>query len=116
MESKPLNWGQESVELLEGTDENVVVSNLCLISKVLAPKNLKKQGIMNIIKGAWKAGAKLEISPWSDNVFIFQFEDLGDRRRLLFEALWSIIGNLLVLQPLQAGRSTLEMEFQWCPF
>lgn len=35
---------------------------------------------------------------------------------MLFEAPWSVMGHLLVVQPLEAGKSESELEFQWSPF
>ncbi|KAL7219937.1 hypothetical protein ACSBR2_012906 [Camellia fascicularis] len=85
------------VDLQEGSDENVDVSNLCLVGKILALKNLNKTAVSNIIQGAWKTRAKLAISSWSNNIFLFQFIDPEDRRRVLMETLWSVMGYLLVL-------------------
>ncbi|KAL7222004.1 hypothetical protein ACSBR1_023845 [Camellia fascicularis] len=65
---------------------------------------------------AWKPRANLGISSWSDNVFMFQFEKADDRQRVLQEAPWSVMGSLLVLQPLLLGKAVEDMEFKWSPF
>ncbi|KAL7198062.1 hypothetical protein ACSBR2_020557 [Camellia fascicularis] len=57
--------------------------------------------------GAWKPRANITISPWSDNVFLFQFADMEDRRKALIEAPWSVMGFLLVLQPLSIGKPAM---------
>ncbi|XP_028069490.1 uncharacterized protein LOC114272020 [Camellia sinensis] len=106
----------DSFELLEGTDECEDVAHRCLVGKVLAPKLLNKPAVSNILLGAWKIRAGVSITPWNDNVYFFQFEDVGDRQRILDESPWSVMGNLLVLQPLQLGRATIELEFRWSPF
>ncbi|CAL5438970.1 unnamed protein product [Camellia sinensis] len=69
-----------------------------------------------VINSAWKTRASLRISPWNENVYLFQFDELEDRRRVLEDAPWSVMGSLLVLQPLQSGMVTSELEFRWCPF
>ncbi|KAL7205507.1 hypothetical protein ACSBR2_018444 [Camellia fascicularis] len=51
--------GLDCVDLQEGLDKNVDVSNLCIVGKILAPKNLNKTTVLNIIQGAWKTRAKL---------------------------------------------------------
>ncbi|KAL7223772.1 hypothetical protein ACSBR1_025262 [Camellia fascicularis] len=56
------------------------------------------------------------ISHWSDNIFLFQFDDAADRQKILMEAPWSVMGFLLVLQPLAIGRSAAEMDFKRSPF
>ncbi|KAF5958422.1 hypothetical protein HYC85_005647 [Camellia sinensis] len=106
----------ESLALLEGTDETADVSERCSVGKILAPKNLNKQAVTNIIHSAWKTRASVRISPWNENVYLFQFDELEDRRGVLEDAPWSVMGSLLVLQPLQSGMVTSELEFRWCPF
>ncbi|KAL7254106.1 hypothetical protein ACSBR1_008495 [Camellia fascicularis] len=106
----------DDLEGVEGSGENVDISPLCLIGKILAPKRLNRTGVANILQGAWRPRSKLLISPWADNLFLFQFDDKEDRRRVLAEAPWSVMANLLVLQPLIAGNSASDMEFKWSPF
>ncbi|KAI8004578.1 hypothetical protein LOK49_LG08G00817 [Camellia lanceoleosa] len=108
--------GLDCVDLEEGFGENVDVSHLCLLGRILAPKPLNRQAVIKIVQGAWRPWAKVIISPWPKNTFLFQFDDVEDRRRVLFEAPWSVMGHLLVFQPLSVGKSSVEMEFQWCPF
>ncbi|KAL7228526.1 hypothetical protein ACSBR2_007281 [Camellia fascicularis] len=51
--------GLEFVELQEGFDENVDISNLYLVGKILAPKTLNKSAVTNINMGAWKPRANM---------------------------------------------------------
>ncbi|KAI8014352.1 hypothetical protein LOK49_LG05G00103 [Camellia lanceoleosa] len=106
----------DHVELLEESGESDDVSDLCLIGKVITQKTLNKQAVCNILQTAWRPRATLNMSPWSKNVFLFPFSDPEDRRKVLFKAPWLVMGHLLVVQPLEAGKSGSELEFQWCPF
>ncbi|KAI8005848.1 hypothetical protein LOK49_LG07G00566 [Camellia lanceoleosa] len=112
----PTSNSLDCLDLQEKSDENVDVSNLYLVGKILASKNLNKTAVLNIIQGAWKTRAKLVISSWLNNIFLFQFIDPEDRQRVLMEAPWSVMGYLLVLQPLALGRSVEQMDFKWSPF
>ncbi|KAI8002451.1 hypothetical protein LOK49_LG08G01448 [Camellia lanceoleosa] len=60
--------------------------------------------------------ASFSITPWNDNLFLFTFEDAEDRGWVLQEAPWSIIGNLMIIQPLQKGTPVADLEFLWSPF
>ncbi|KAI8001810.1 hypothetical protein LOK49_LG09G00893 [Camellia lanceoleosa] len=106
----------EALELPEATDECEDVSPRCLVGKILAPKTLNKPAVSKILLAAWKARAGVVITPWKENVFLFQFEDLADRLRVLQEAPWSVMGSLIVLQPLPLGKAIDELEFRWSPF
>lgn len=105
-----------TIELEEGSDESVDNSNLCLVGKILTQKVLHKPVVSRIIQNAWKIRKAVAISPWADNVYLFRFENAKDRQKVLREAPWSIMGNLLVLQALITGSSVSEMEFSHCPF
>ncbi|KAL7191478.1 hypothetical protein ACSBR2_023538 [Camellia fascicularis] len=70
--------------------------------KILAPKTLNRQAVLNIIHSAWKTRTP--------------FEELADRQKVLEDTPWSVMDSLLVLQPLQPGMVTSELEFCWCPF
>ncbi|KAL7208012.1 hypothetical protein ACSBR1_029880 [Camellia fascicularis] len=108
--------GLDCVDLEEGSGKNVDVSHLCLLGRILAPKPLNRQAVIKIVQRAWRPRAKVIISHLPENTFLFQFDDVEDQRRVLLEAPWSVMGHLLVLQPLSVGKSAAEMEFQWCPF
>ncbi|KAI8024826.1 hypothetical protein LOK49_LG02G00251 [Camellia lanceoleosa] len=60
--------------------------------------------------------AGVVITPWKENIFLFQFNDLEDRLRVLHEAPWSVMGSLLVLQPLPLEKAIDELDFRWSPF
>ncbi|KAL7184403.1 hypothetical protein ACSBR2_026540 [Camellia fascicularis] len=108
--------GLEFITLEDGVGCSDVVSHRCLIGKILAPKRLNIPAVSSIVKGAWKTRASFSIAPWNDNLFLFTFEDAEDRRWVLQEAPWSIMGNLMILQPLQKGTPVTDLEFLWSPF
>lgn len=53
---------------------------------------------------------------WSNNIFLFRFEEAEDLELTLKEGPWSIMNSLLVLQPLVVGVAISEMDFNICPF
>ncbi|GMP54839.1 hypothetical protein CsSME_00019872 [Camellia sinensis var. sinensis] len=106
----------ETLDLSEGCDECEDVSELCLVGKILNPKILNRTAISNILQSAWKPRSQLVISPWGDNVYLFQFSKSEDRCKVLAKAPWSVMGNLLVLQPLHLGMAISDFDFRWCPF
>ncbi|KAI7995018.1 hypothetical protein LOK49_LG11G00196 [Camellia lanceoleosa] len=106
----------EAFELPEVTDECEDVSPRCLVGKILAPKLLNKPAVANILLAAWKSRADVVVTPWKENIFLFQFTDLEDRSRVLQEAPWSVMGHLLVLMPLPLGKAIDELDFRWSPY
>ncbi|KAL7213007.1 hypothetical protein ACSBR2_015666 [Camellia fascicularis] len=96
----------------EGSGESEDISNLCLIGKLLAPKTLNKAAVAKIIRAAWRTRGELSISPWTNNIFLFQFTDGEDRHRVLRDSLWSVMRWLLALQPLSPRCSMEELDFK----
>ncbi|GMP28799.1 hypothetical protein CsSME_00004192 [Camellia sinensis var. sinensis] len=87
----------ETLDLSEGCDECEDVLERCLVGKILASKILNQIVVSNILQSAWKLRSKLVISPWGDNVYMFQFADSKDRCKVLDEAPWLVMGNHLIL-------------------
>ncbi|GMP91233.1 hypothetical protein CsSME_00042012 [Camellia sinensis var. sinensis] len=106
----------ETFDLTEGCDECEDVSGLCLVGKILTPKTLNRTIVSNILQNAWKPCSQFDISPWGDNVYLFQFSESEDQCKVLDEAPWSVIGNLLVLQPFHLGIAVSNFEFRRWPF
>ncbi|KAL7200548.1 hypothetical protein ACSBR1_032468 [Camellia fascicularis] len=69
----------ETFDLTESYDECDDVSGLCLVGKILTHKTLNRTVVSNILQNAWKSRSQLEISPWGDNVYLFQFSESEDR-------------------------------------
>ncbi|KAL7237694.1 hypothetical protein ACSBR2_003908 [Camellia fascicularis] len=94
-----------TLELEEGTDECEDNSSLCLIRKILTSKALNKQAV-----------SQVSITSWLDNVYLFKFGNEEDKTFILRTAPWSVMGNLLVLQPHLIDKSISEMNFTYSPF
>ncbi|KAI7979736.1 hypothetical protein LOK49_Contig262G00003 [Camellia lanceoleosa] len=105
-----------SIELVDGPDDRDAVSQRCLLGKILGSKPLNNQAVSSILHGAWKVRNSFSITPWNDNLFLFTFEDDEDRQWVLEEAPWSVMGNLMVLNPVEIGSPVSQMDFTWSPF
>lgn len=106
----------EILDLEEGSGETGEIRNLCLVGRIMSPKNLNPIGITNVFKSAWKTRALFSVIPWENNTFLFRFEEAEDRDSILQDGLWSIMNNLMVLQPLEEGGAISDLEFEYCPF
>ncbi|KAL7165743.1 hypothetical protein ACSBR2_036588 [Camellia fascicularis] len=94
--------GLESISLDDGDEINAEVANRCLIGKILAPKQLNKQAVSTILHNAWKVRASFSISPWNDNLFLFNFDEihglpLGKLTKTNGEIIGRRIGQLITV-------------------
>ncbi|KAL7172236.1 hypothetical protein ACSBR2_031851 [Camellia fascicularis] len=115
----------ETFDLTESYDECDDVSGLCLVGKILTHKTLNRTVVSNILQNAWKSRSQLEISPWGDNVYLFQFSESEDRCKVHVHGLpldkmskkhgdtiGNRLGKLIVVEALLDGLF-LGMSFLW---
>ncbi|KAF7152826.1 hypothetical protein RHSIM_Rhsim01G0110700 [Rhododendron simsii] len=106
----------EILDLEEGSGETGEIRNHWLVGRILSPKALNPLAVSNVFTSVWKTRASFSVVPWQNNTFLFRFEDGEDRDSILQEGPWSIMNNLLILNPLQEGGAISDMEFEYCPF
>ncbi|KAF7140564.1 hypothetical protein RHSIM_Rhsim06G0091800 [Rhododendron simsii] len=104
------------LDLEEGGGDNEASRTRCFLGRIVSDKTLNKIAVTNILHKAWNTRAEFSITPWSHNTTLFRFNDEEDRRSILRDAPWSVIGNLLVLKPLPEGVVASEMDFNTSPF
>ncbi|KAH7834156.1 hypothetical protein Vadar_013244 [Vaccinium darrowii] len=87
----------ETLDLEEGFGDSGVNSSRCLVGKVVHGKAIKAPVFANILNVAWRTRAPFHVDDWSNNTFLFRFEDMEDKSNILREGPWSVMGNILVL-------------------
>ncbi|KAF7116964.1 hypothetical protein RHSIM_RhsimUnG0009800 [Rhododendron simsii] len=106
----------EILDLEEGSGETGEVGNQCLVGKVLSPKIINSTAITNVCTVAWKTRSPFSVTPWSNNVFLFRFEEAEDRELVLRARPWSIMNSLLVLRPVEPEVAIPDHDFSVSPF
>lgn len=106
----------ETLDLEEGSGETGEICNLCLVGRILSPKTINPIAITNVVTSVWKMRAPFSVAPWQNNTLLFRFEDGEDKESILQEGPWSIMNNLLILNPLKEDGVIFDMEFEHCPF
>ena len=70
----------------------------------------------NVLSTVWKLNVWLVIKEVGERLFIFNFEDNGDKVGVLQRQPWSFNKSLLVLANYEGLSSSEEIVLQWCPF
>lgn len=104
------------LDLEEGCGDNGFNKIHCLVGKILHSKTLNKNAVSSILKKAWSTRGEFSITPWNDNTFLFRFKDEMDRTSVMRDGPWSVMGNLLVLKPIEEGVVVSTMNFNVSPF
>ncbi|KAL5768847.1 hypothetical protein ACOSQ2_015630 [Xanthoceras sorbifolium] len=84
---------------------------LCLVGKILTTKLINREAFRAIIPKIWRTTQTFIMENVKENVFVFQFQNQADKRRVLTGGPWSFDKCLIVLEePLGDGKF-LEMGF-----
>ncbi|KAL5741628.1 hypothetical protein ACOSP7_028360 [Xanthoceras sorbifolium] len=84
---------------------------LCLVGKILTTKLINREAFRAIIPKIWRTTQTFIMDNVKENVFVFQFQNQADKRRVLTGGPWSFDKCLIVLEePLGDGKF-LEMGF-----
>ncbi|KAL5862997.1 hypothetical protein ACOSQ3_000511 [Xanthoceras sorbifolium] len=84
---------------------------LCLVGKILTTKLINRDVFRAIIPKIWRTTQTFIIENVKENVFVFQFQNQADKRRVLMGGPWSFDKCLIVLEePLGDGKF-LDMGF-----
>lgn len=58
----------------------------------------------------WKVGSRMKVRDVSENLFVFQFSDEDDRRRILATGPWSFDNNLVVLKNFVGDPANISLD------
>ena len=77
---------------------------LCLVGKILSNILVNRDAFIRVIGRIWQVKKGFSIESVTSNVFVFHFQDLEERQKVLYEGIWSFIKALMVLEtPMGTG-------------
>ncbi|KAL5827963.1 hypothetical protein ACOSQ3_019805 [Xanthoceras sorbifolium] len=83
----------------------------CLAEKIISNKMVNKKAFREIILRIWRICQKVKVEVNRGNTFVFQFENVIDRNRVLKGGPWSFDNSLLVLEVPTRFGSVANMSF-----
>ncbi|KAL5815344.1 hypothetical protein ACOSQ4_025985 [Xanthoceras sorbifolium] len=84
---------------------------LCLVGKILTTKLINREAFRAVIPKIWRTTQTFIMENVKENVFVFQFQNQADKRRVLTGGPWSFDKCLIVLEEPRGDGKFLEMEF-----
>ncbi|KAL5783740.1 hypothetical protein ACOSP7_008769 [Xanthoceras sorbifolium] len=89
---------------------------LCLVGKILTTKLINRDAFRAIIPKIWRTTQSFIIENVKENVFVFQFQNQADKRRVLTGGPWSFDKCLIVLEEPRGDGKFLDMGFSHVQF
>uniref|UniRef100_A0A2N9GLU6 CCHC-type domain-containing protein n=1 Tax=Fagus sylvatica TaxID=28930 RepID=A0A2N9GLU6_FAGSY len=100
-----------SFSLKASSEATVKVENLILVEKIVAERVINKNKVAVITQKAWKPTKGMSVKMVGENLFLFTFNEAGDKRRVEVQAPWNIDGFHLILKRVKRNKLPREVDF-----
>jgi hypothetical protein len=81
---------QKGIEIAEELIQDLrIKGSKCLVGRLGVPKKLNKEAFKAILLRIWRPAGKLMINDVQENLWLFEFEEDGDKQKVLAGRPWS---------------------------
>ena len=126
MEEELESWGQK-LSLIEEEDEKIVlgsnnmkaakeVGRSCLVMKIMSRRSIGIDALRKNLRMVWKPNKGVQISEIDGEIFMVEFGDEKDKKKVLELCPWSYDKQLILLQDFEGDQVPREILLRWSPF
>ena len=116
-----------SLKLTEDEKEMVVTDNdndnsgkkegrSSLVGKLLTQRPFNKDAMIGTLKVVWKVSKKVVVTVLDSNLFLFKFDNMRDKQRIIEGSPWSFNKNLIVFKDYNGDLRGSDYQFDIAPF
>nr|POE81313.1 hypothetical protein CFP56_61780 [Quercus suber] len=117
---KKLSFTEEEadgVELGSGSTKAALErGKYCAILKVLTHRSVSLDALRKNLRMMWKLKKEMHLSEVEEDLFLVEFRDEKDKRKVMDMSPWSYEKQLVIIQDFDAELAPTEIELKWCPF
>jgi len=107
----------EGVELgSSSTKAAKEVGKNCVIMKIMSPRSISLDTLRKNLRMLWKTNKRVNISELEADLFLVEFGDGKDKKKILDMCPWSFEKQLVLLQEFKGELTPKEIEIKWAPF
>ena len=88
----------------------------CVLMKILAHKSISIEALRKNMRMLWKPNKSVQISEVDKDLFLVEFRDGRDKKKVLDMCPWSYEKQLVLLQEFDGKLTPKEVEIRWAPF
>ena len=88
----------------------------CLVMKVLSRKGIMLEVLRKNIRMLWKPNKSLQLSVIEEELFLVEFEDAQDKRRVMEMRPWHYEKQLVLLLEFEGEQDPKDFVLKWSPF
>jgi hypothetical protein len=97
-------------------DEVRAQGGRCLVGKVWMGRKANKEAFTTVLSRIWRILNGVTFKELDDNIWLFEFKDIDDMRRVLAGRPWSFDRQILVLNEFDGTTPPSQMAFNHSPF
>ena len=108
---------EESISLgADCTRAAVERGKKCVFMKVLSRKGLMIEALRKNIRMLWKPNKNIQLSVIGEELFLVEFEDERDKRRVMDMRPWHYEKQLMLFQEFEGDKNPKDILLKWSPF
>lgn len=92
------------------------VGRCCAIMKILTQRSINLEALRKNLRMLWKPNKGVQISKLEDEVFLIEFGDEKDKKKVLDMCPWSSEKQLVIIQDFEGELTPKELDRKWVPF
>nr|XP_023871973.1 uncharacterized protein LOC111984577 [Quercus suber] len=110
---------EEGEDIALGSDSTRAAREIgknCLVMQILTQRTIVLDAFRKHLKMLWRLNRGLLISKIEEELFLVEFGDGRDKKRILEMCPWSYEKQLILLQEFEGERVPKEITIKWTPF
>ena len=88
----------------------------CLVLRVLSRRGILLDALRKNIRMLWKPNKSLQLSMIEEELFLAEFEDERDKKRVMDMRPWHYEKQLVLLQEFEGEQDPKDIVLKWSPF
>ena len=92
------------------------VGKNCLVMKILTQRSINIEALRKTMRMVWRTNKLVQISEIEEDLFLVEFGDPKDKKKVLEMCPWSFEKNLVLLQEFSGDLVPKEIDLKWSPF
>ncbi|XP_059436518.1 uncharacterized protein LOC132169508 [Corylus avellana] len=90
--------------------------NRCLVGRLWTEKGINKEAFKSVLSRLWRISSRVSFKEVLDKLWLFEFADKTDKRRVLVGRPWSFDRQILVLKEFEGRVPPSKMDLRSSPF
>ena len=92
------------------------VGKCCALMKIWTQTSINLDALRKNLRMLWKPNKGVQISEVDEEVFLVEFGDVKDKKKVLDMCPWSYEKQLVIIQEFEGELTPKELDLKWVPF